>query len=357
MKARYRLIRRNIRGSIFYCVDTLSGKRTSLGTTDEDAAQQVVQAKNEALRQPAINLQIAKAYLAGTDSGITTRKWSHAMAVLIESKEDANAARWQRAVKDSAFDLIRDRVIIETQAEQLLQVLQTGTVSTNVYLRRLHNFCVDMNWLPWPILPKSQWPPVRFGEKRAITAAEHAAIVERERNPERRAFYQLAWHLGASQTDLASLRAEDIDWQNRVISYFRRKTRRAARIQFGDEVAAILRSRPASGPLFPYLVNVREADRATEFRQRCQGLGIAGVTLHSYRYAWAERAKTCGYPERYAQEALGHNSQAVHRAYARKAQVTLPSLESFEKDAQAGRIIPFPAPNGAMPPAGKAVQP
>ena len=81
MKARYRLIRRNLRGSIYYCVDTLSGRRTSLGTTDEDAARQIVQAKNEALRQPAINLQIAKAYLAGTDCGITTRKWSHAMAV------------------------------------------------------------------------------------------------------------------------------------------------------------------------------------------------------------------------------------------------------------------------------------
>jgi hypothetical protein len=26
-------------------------------------------------------------------------------------------------------------------------------------------------------------------------------------------------------------------------------------------------------------------------------LGIVGVTLHSYRYAWAERAKTVGYPE------------------------------------------------------------
>lgn len=40
------------------------------------------------------------------------------------------------------------------------------------------------------------------------------------------------------------------------------------------------------------------------------------MSLHSYRYAWAERAKTAGYPERFAQEALGHNSKAVHRAYA-----------------------------------------
>jgi integrase len=55
------------------------------------------------------------------------------------------------------------------------------------------------------------------------------------------------------------------------------------------------------------------------------------VSLHSYRYAWAERAKTAGYPERFAQMALGHNSKAVHRAYAKKAQVTLPPLEEYER--------------------------
>lgn len=67
----------------------------------------------------------------------------------------------------------------------------------------------------------------------------------------------------------------------------------------------------------------------------------SGVSLHSYRYAWAERAKQCGYPERFAQEALGHNSKAVHRAYARRAQVRLPSLESYERQA-AERIIQLP---------------
>jgi integrase len=105
-----------------------------------------------------------------------------------------------------------------------------------------------------------------------------------------------------------------------------------------------MRSLPASGPLFPYLRTVRACDRATEFKQRCQGLKIKGVTLHSYRYAWAERAKTAGYPERFAQEALGHNSKAVHRAYARKAKVELPSLGEYERQHQAQaeeRIIPL----------------
>src|SRR5271155_5776411 len=62
-------------------------------------------------------------------------------------------------------------------------------------------------------------------------------------------------------------------------------------------------------------------------------LGIVGVTLHSCRYAWAERAKTCGMPERFAQEALGHNSKAVHRAYAKRALMKIPSLEDYETQA------------------------
>ena len=75
---------------------------------------------------------------------------------------------------------------------------------------------------------------------------------------------------------------------------------------------------------------MRAGDRATEFGQRCRQLGINGVTLHSYRYAWAERAKVAGYPERFAQEALGHDSKAVHRDNAKRALMKIPSLEDYE---------------------------
>jgi hypothetical protein len=37
------------------------------------------------------------------------------------------------------------------------------------------------------------------------------------------------------------------------------------------------------------------------------------------------------YPERFAQAALGHNSKAVHRAYAKKAMVVIPTLEDYER--------------------------
>ena len=41
-----------------------------------------------------------------------------------------------------------------------------------------------------------------------------------------------------------------------------------------------------------------------------------------------------GMPERFAQEALGHNSKAVHRAYAKRALMKIPSLEEYESNAE-----------------------
>jgi len=38
-----------------------------------------------------------------------------------------------------------------------------------------------------------------------------------------------------------------------------------------------------------------------------------------------------GYPESFAQAALGHNSKAVHRAFAKKAHVLIPTLDEYER--------------------------
>ncbi len=119
-----------------------------------------------------------------------------------------------------------------------------------------------------------------------------------------------------------------------------RRGQQPPQIRFGREVEEILAILPQTGSLFPYLRKVRSGDRATEFKQRCVGLGIHGVSLHSYRYAWAERAKVVGYPERFAQLALGHNSKAAHRAYAKNAQVTLPPLEEYEREHER-KVVPF----------------
>jgi hypothetical protein len=46
------------------------------------------------------------------------------------------------------------------------------------------------------------------------------------------------------------------------------------------------------------------------------------------------------YPERFAMENLGHGSNAVTRAYAKKAKVLLPSLEEYEQ-----KIVPLINPS------------
>jgi integrase len=332
MKRRFILYRRK-RGGMFYLEDTQSKKQESLHTKNRTDAVSVLNARNESRRQPQLNLQIAKAYLSGTDSNVTTRTWQSAIESLTNSKQGANQHRWQTAARDNAFVPLLPRIIIETPGELLLKVLQCGTVSTNVFLRRLHNFCVDMNWLPWPLIPKRQWPVVRFKEKRAVTLEEHQRIIAAEVNPERKTLYQLCWHLGASQGDIANLKGEDLDWQNGTVSFVRKKTGVPVIVHLGTEALNLFKDLPAEGMLFPYLSRVRAGDRATEFGSRCRQLGITGVTLHSYRYAWAERAKTVGYPERFAQEALGHNSKAVHRAYAKRALMKIPSLEDYEHRA------------------------
>src|SRR5437870_2571923 len=222
MKQRFILYRRS--NGMFYWEDTVTRKQASLKTKDEAEALTLLHCKNEAFRQPVLNLRIARTYLSASDPAVAKRTWQVPMDEMTATKTGDTRIRYERAMKDGAFNLIRDLPILETHAEHFLKVLRNGTVCTNVYLRRIHNFALDMNWLPWPVLPKKQWPQVRFNEKRAVTALEHQAIVAAEHNPERRAFYELCWHLGGAQSDIASLTAEDVDWQTKAVSFSRNKT-------------------------------------------------------------------------------------------------------------------------------------
>ncbi|MGD0410791.1 MAG: hypothetical protein ABSC18_03750 [Verrucomicrobiota bacterium] len=343
MKNRYRLVKVGCRGGIYYYDDTATGARRSLGTTDEGDAERLVHAKNEADRQPALSRRMGMAYLASADPKMAARLWDEVMEDIIQDKKGPTLHRWKTAIKDPAFDFIRKKIVVMTLPDDFMAVLRAGTVSTNVYLRRLQNHCLDMGWLPVPILPKKKFPKIEHKEKRAITWDEHCRIIAREGNPERRDFYDLCWYFGGSQSDIAGLQAEDLDYDLHCFVYDRIKTGNMGGMRIGAKAWEVILRRPSTGPLFPYLIGAREADRGTEFKQRCQGLGITGVTLHSYRYAWAERSADNGYPERYAQRVLGQNSKMVHRAYAKKAQGQLPPLEDYEeanrKAKESGKIL------------------
>jgi integrase len=170
-------------------------------------------------------------------------------------------------------------------------------------------------------------------DRRGITREEQETIIAHEQNAEWKLLLELLWETGAAQSDAVNLTAENIDWQSRTITYFRMKTESRAQFTISQTLEKVLQQLPTTGVLFPKLSKFTANDRASRFRRRCYTAGVQGVTLHCYRYAWAERAKVAGMPERFAQAALGHNSNAIHRAYAKHAQIIVPSLEDYEKRA------------------------
>ena len=192
----YRLIKRGLRGGTFYAVNCETGKRESLGIKDPAEAQRIINAKNEALRQPFINLQIAKAYLSGSDEKLIRRTWEEVFDARIETAKGVSKTRWLTAKKDKAFAPLLHKPLIETTADDFLAVLKANKVSTIIHLRKIQNFALDMDWLPKAVIPKRRWPAVVYKQKRAITFEEHQRIIENEKNPEWRALYNLLWHIG-----------------------------------------------------------------------------------------------------------------------------------------------------------------
>ena len=49
-----------VRSEIYYCEDRTTGQQKSLRTRDEAEAQRIIQAKNDAVKLPQMNLVMAK---------------------------------------------------------------------------------------------------------------------------------------------------------------------------------------------------------------------------------------------------------------------------------------------------------
>ena len=342
MQLKYRLYRR--RNGVFYWQENDSAKQGTLRTNDRREAERLLNAMNESHREPTLNLNLARAYLAAHDPKMSQRTWQAVMDEMATHGLPSTQARSARGFRSKAYDSIRSKPLVQTTGEDLLAMIHANGNYVAHYLRRLHNLALDLGWLPWPILAKRAWPKIRSQSKRAITADEHAAIIASEKNAEHRAYYEVLYDTGAAQTDAANLTAEDIDWQNGVLIYRRKKLgpcSEPCRLTIGNKLRGVFKSLPQSGPLFPNIKRISANHRSAEFRRRCRVAGVEGVSLHSYRHSWAQRAKACGYPQRFAQEALGHSSRAVHEAYARGAFVVCPALDEYEA-APAQKIIKMP---------------
>ncbi len=339
MKTKYTLFRR---GDVYYIQDTATGKQTSLRTKDEAEARSLLNAKNEAQRQPVLNLHLARAYLTASDPAYVERTWQVVMEQMQARGKDSSRERYASVFKSPSFDGLRHKRLMETTADDFLAVFKLGKVAINEFLKRLPNFALNLGWIAVPIVAPYLWPKYEPKDRRGITRDEHEAILAKEKQAEWKLFLELLWETGAAQSDAANFKAEDIDWPTRTISYFRQKTGSLAQFTVSTALERVLHQLPTCGVLFPHLSQFTANDRASRFRRRCHKAGVQGITLHCYRYAWAERAKMVGMPERFAQAALGHNSKAIHRAYAKKAVIIAPSLEDYEKNA-----VPLPLVVGA----------
>src|SRR5271155_3715743 len=105
LRQQFRMFRRN---EVYYVHDSITGKQTSLGTKDPTEAQRLLNAKNEAVRQPVINLQIARAYLMVSDRMAAVRTWQHVMEEIVKLKSGETQRRWKVATKDKAFEGIQN---------------------------------------------------------------------------------------------------------------------------------------------------------------------------------------------------------------------------------------------------------
>lgn len=330
MKPRYRIFKR---GSTFYKRDTQTNQRTSLHTSSRTEAQKLVDAENQSHESPALGQELAKAYLSTSDPLAKTRTWQDVMDEYARKGKPQTQERKGRVFRMADFDPIRGKLVISTVAEDFFAVLRSDKVTTNRYLIQLQNFAVDVGWAPRPIIPRRSFPkPQKRIHTRAITREEHERILAAEQDTERFLYYWLLWEIGASQSDAAKLRADNFDLKKGILMFERSKTGQLCRMQMSDAVREILESLPSTGLLFPGLQNGGHNFRASEFRRRCRLLNIKGLSLHSYRYAWAERAAEAGIPERFAMAALGHGSKMVHRAYARASQAVCPALPGGESE-------------------------
>ena len=226
---------------------------------------------------------------------------------------------------------------MDTEAAHLLAVLEHERAgnSAHHYLRRLHNYALHLGWLLMPVMADAAWPDVRKRKFTAITEDEHRRIVGREHNLERKLYYEMLRETGGAQTDIASLHADQVNFENETIRFRRRKlagkeSGGESLLRIGPSLKKLLLQLPSEGYLFPNVNAWNSNTRSSEFCRRCRMLRIEGRSLHSYRYAWAQRARAAGMPEREAMNHLGHESRAIHAAYAGGATVATLPLEFYE---------------------------
>ena len=99
------------RGTVYYYEDTRNGEQRSLRTRNKSDAQRLINAKNESVQNPAaVNLQIGRTYIAASSPEMLTRTWKTVFDAMLPAKTGSTQERWDRVGKDTAYDLVWERI-------------------------------------------------------------------------------------------------------------------------------------------------------------------------------------------------------------------------------------------------------
>ena len=324
------------RGNRFYAQHRVTRDQKSLKTSNRENAEELLFALNKSQESASQARDMAMVYFRRSDPEATTRTWEVLFEAYVQSRKQTCWERVRRAFKAAEICQVVKMKLVDTRTSDLVATLRQCKRSTQYHVRLAFNYGVKLNWVDKDLIPERLWPKVRWNHFRAITREEHEKICASTEDPERRSFYELCWHLGASQGDAANLDASNIDWNKRLLVYRRAKLdpdSPPANLRIGPELETILRKLPAHGPLFPKIREEKPNRRSGDFWRRSKRLGFPpGCVIHSYRYSWIERAASAGMPERFAMAMMGHQSRFIHQQYAKKAVLECPSLEEFDKD-------------------------
>ena len=328
----YRTYRRS--NGNFYSHEQESGKQRSLKTKDKIVAKRLVDELNKAIEAPVLAKSQAMATLTAVEPMMGKRRWQDVMDEVSDVPKESTRERRLREYKSPRYNPIRNRLVIDPIRAEFNRLLGNQKPSTNTYLKLLQNFALSNRWLSEPVIDAKRWPKAIKKKKRAVTEDEHNRIVASEQNEERRQYYRMIWELGGSQTDVAKLTRKNVDMENQQISYTRCKTGEFAIIPMTQSLVSLIEELPNQGQLFPGMASITANARASEFHRKCRVLNIEGISLHSYRYAWAQRAYQIGLPERWAKSCLGHSSSAVHLAYAKTDDFCPVALDQFNAESK-----------------------
>lgn len=364
IKRPYKLWKRGDREGVYYIKPKNGGPWKSTGSKDKDKAIEWADAEcgcddNENAMH---HKKVAEAHLMKCNPEWVTNTWDAIAQRAINAPRQIGKVGKKRAStvitmtsywNGKRWDNIRHKRCIDTVAADFEKSLKGAGLGLIEFGQLLHNHATDHNLIPYPVMGKKCWPrAIRKNMSRALTEEDHRTLLKHIQDPQLAPFkrasernlpttpkqwrdewenwFWFLWWTGASNKDAANIRAEDIDWKANCIKFSRTKTSTKSTVAIGQSLRTLLKKLPTKGYLFPCLQNMTTSNRSRTFRILADWCGLEKVTLHGYRFGWAERAKETGMTTEDRMASLGHKTPQMAAHYDEGADYIPASIEIIE---------------------------